>query len=678
MKRYIMILVFLLGWATMQASGLLEVKGRSGLSSVADSDLRVRTTIREQVAVTTVLQRFFIMDDGRVRYGFPLSDKATVTGIRWRTGGTWYSGTMHTSDTVAPNGGGGAPSRIFDGFGASPFLFPFRDSVRAGDTIDVELTYVELLPLTDGRIAYALPVVHESGVIDEWTLDIRSERRIMDAKEHANIGGSSDDVFTDRSINIVRREVPREQGRIGCEFRLESDGLRMNVLSTKPAGEDGYAIMLAEPASKVEDGDILSKRFTFVLDISGSMSGAKIRQAKEAAIYCLEHLNAWDKVNVITFSSSVTPWKPAHVEATSQTVEQAIAYVRNAEVDGGTNIMGALTAALQQYDDANGVNVIVFLTDGQATIRQDAIVTANKHQTRIFVFGVGENVDEPVLTDLAARNNGSIEIIRTVGNTLDRIAALYNRIRNPVIKNPALSFTPDVVYDVHPLIVPDVYEGEQIVLAGRYSQPGENTLTVRGTDTRGPVEYTFAARLTDDSTLNLFVPKLWARFRITDLLVLMEKESRDSDRWKEWRDEIIRLGLRHGIVTPFTTYEDNGQSDGGGDGGDGDGGGQVMSVEEQGADIITTSFMCRPNPVSTEATLSLVLPESSARYVTIELMDLAGRTVRTLYEGSPMESEFTLRWQAVHTDGLPLSPGVYFLRVRVGSIVHHFHVHIVR
>lgn len=678
MKRYIMILVLLLGWNTMQASGLLEVKGRSGLWSVADSGLRVQTTIREQVAVTTVMQRFFVRNDGRMRYGFPLGDKATVTGIRWRTGGTWYSGTMHASDTVAPNGGGGVPSHLFDGFGTSPFLFPFRDSVRTGDTVDIELTYVELLSLTDGRITYALPVIHESGIVDEWTLDVRSERRITDAIESTNVGSDSDDVFTDGAVRIVRYDVPREKGRIGCEFRLESDGLRMNVLSTKPADEDGYAIMLAEPASKIDDGDILSKRFTFVLDVSGSMSGAKIRQAKEAAIYCLEHLNARDKVNVITFSTAVMPWKPAHMEATSQTVEQAIAYVQNAEVDGGTNIMGALTAALQQYNDANDVNVIVFLTDGQAPIRQDAIVDANRFQTRIFVFGVGDNVDEPLLTDLATRNNGSIEIIRTVGNTLDRIAALYNRIRNPVVKNPVLSFTPDVVYDVHPLVVPDVYEGEQIVLAGRYSQPGENTLTVRGTDTRGPVEYSFAARLTDDSTLNLFVPKLWARFRIADLLVLMDKEVKDSDRWKEWRDEIIRLGLRHGLVTPFTTYEDNGQPDGGGNDGDDGGGGQVLSVEEDGADIVTSSFMCRPNPVSTEATLSLVLPEGSGRHMTIELMDLAGRTVRMLYEGNPMESEFTLQWQAVHTDGLPLSPGVYFLRVRVGSIVHHFHVHIVR
>lgn len=677
MKRYIMILVLLLGWNTMQASGLLEVKGRSGLWSVPDSGLRVQTTIREQVAVTTVLQRFRVMNDGRMRYGFPLSDKATVTSIRWRTGGTWYAGTMHTSDTVAPNGGGGAPSWIFDGFGTSPFIFPFRDSAHAGDTIDVELTYVELLSLTDGRITYALPVIQESGLVDEWTLDIRSERRIADAMEHADIGNGSDDVFTDRTVRIVRHDVPREKGRISCEFRLESDGLRMNVLSTKPADEDGYAIMLAEPASRIEDGDILSKRFTFVLDVSGSMSGAKIGQAREAAIYCLQHLNVRDKVNVITFSSAVRPWKTEHVDATPQAVEQAIDYVQKAEADGGTNIMGALVAALQQYRNADDVNVIVFLTDGQATVDQRAIVNANRFQTRIFVFGVGDNVDEPLLTELATRNNGGIEIIRTVGNTLDRIAALYNHIRNPIVKNPILSFTPDVVYDVHPLVVPDVYEGEQIVLAGRYSQPGENTVTVRGTDTRGPVEHTFAARLTDDSTMNLFVPKLWARFRITDLLVLMEKEVKDSDRWKEWRDEIIRLGLRHAIVTPFTTYEDNGQPDDGNDGG-GDDGGQVLSVEEQGSDIITTSFVCRPNPVSTEATLSLVLPEGFERHVTIELMDLAGRTVRTLYEGSPMESEFVLQWQAVHTDGLPLSPGVYFLRVRVGSIVHHFHVHVVR
>lgn len=673
MKRYIMILVLLLGWNAMQASGLLEVKGRGGLSAVADSGLRVRTTIREQVAVTTVLQRFFIMSDGTMRYGFPLSDKATVTDIRWRAGGTWYTGTMRTSDTVAPNGGGGASSWVFDGFGTSPFLFPFRDSARSGDTIDVELTYIELLPLTDGRIAYALPVAQEAGVVDEWTLDVCSERRITDAMEHANVGSDSDDVFTDRSIRVVRHDVPREKDRIGCEFRLESDGLRMNVLSTKPADEDGYAIMLAEPASKIAEGEILSKRFTFVLDVSGSMSGAKIRQAKEAAIYCLQHLNARDKVNVITFSSAVRPWKSAHVDATPQAVEQAITYVENAEVDGGTNIMGALTAALQQYQNADDVNVIVFLTDGQATVDQKAIVDANRFQTRIFVFGVGDNVDELLLTDLATRNNGGIEIIRTVGNTLDRIAALYNRIRNPIVKNPVMSFTPDVVYDVHPLVIPDVYEGEQIILAGRYSQPGENTVTVRGTDTRGPVEYTFAARLTDDSTLNLFVPKLWARFRITDLLVLMEKEAKDSDRWKEWRDEIIRLGMRHGIVTPFTTYEDNGQPGGGSDGG-----GEVMSVEERGSDIIATSFICRPNPVSIEATLSLALPEGSARHVTIELMDIAGRTVRVLYEGSPTESEFVLQWQAVNTDGLPLSPGVYFLRVRVGSIMHHFHVHIVR
>ena len=211
--------------------------------------------------------------------------------------------------------------------------------------------------------------------------------------------------------------------------------------------------------------------------------------------------------------------------------------------------------------------------------------------------------------------------------------------------------------------MPDIYAGEQLQLVGRYTTPGDITVTVTGTDTEGPVEHTFAGTLTDDPTINTFVPKIWARWRIEFLLSLMDAESSGSALWKEWRDEIIRLGLQYGIVTPFTSFTDQGTPDEDEEENEG-----PVSVDDLEIAMAVQIVSISPNPVSTRTTISIDLTAWTAEDVTVEIIDVNGNVIAELYRGAPYQDVLKLEWLADNAAGTPVANGTYFVAVTIDGV----------
>ncbi|WP_316316737.1 hypothetical protein, partial [Clavibacter michiganensis] len=139
--------------------------------------------------------------------------------------------------------------------------------------------------------------------------------------------------------------------------------------------------------------------------------------------------------------------------------------------------------------------------------------------------------------------NGLSEFLGN-NDVTDGISNFYNKIQNPLLLNPSIEFSDGDVYDETPVRLPDIYVGEQLTLLGRYKVPGASITTIKGKGASGNVEYTYPVTFVNDSLVNVFIPKMWAKSRITDLLVLMKTVQENTNSWKEWRAEIIRLSLK--------------------------------------------------------------------------------------------------------------------------------------
>jgi hypothetical protein len=195
-------------------------------------------------------------------------------------------------------------------------------------------------------------------------------------------------------------------------------------------------------------------------------------------------------------------------------------------------------------------------------------------------------------------------------------------------------------------------------------------VSVSGSNREGAVQHQFAAHLTDDPNIHTFVGKIWAKYRIAMLLDMMKKEATGSSNWKEWRDEIIRLGRQFSIVTPFTSFVDGGQTDpgDGGDDGTDDGNGNVSTVEHD--EIIVARERCTisPNPVATTTHISIDLTDMDRSNVRVEIVDLAGRTIAVLYDESTAPERLELDWNVMDQTGVSVPAGAYLVCVTIGGV----------
>lgn len=320
---------------------------------------------------------------------------------------------------------------------------------------------------------------------------------------------------------------------------------------------DGYFLLFLSPQIEWERSKVLPKDILFVFDRTGSMSGEKIEQAKEALKFCVERLNPDDHFNVIVFNESPDLlWRELR-PATVENKRKAIEFVSDLKAQGGTNINEALLTALPLLADRNRPRYVMFLTDGLPTVGETNIERilanvrkANEAKVRIFVFGVGYDVNAVFLDRLASENSGASVYVRPNESVEAKIADLFTLLSEPVLTDVTVAFDGVRVRDVYPQQVPDLFKGTEVVLAGSYAGSGKATVRVSGKIGGRKQTYTFTVEFPERETEHDFVPRIWAARKIGYLL----DEIATKGRIPELVDEIVRLSKEFGVLTEFTAF----------------------------------------------------------------------------------------------------------------------------
>jgi Ca-activated chloride channel family protein len=296
-----------------------------------------------------------------------------------------------------------------------------------------------------------------------------------------------------------------------------------------------------------------------VLDTSGSMSDVKMSQAKQAVRQCLKQLNEKDRFGLIAFSTGVRTYKDALADAAPDQIEKALKWVDDLRAGGGTAILPALTTAMDMRGkDAARTFTVTFFTDGQPTVDETnpqkivkAITDKNTANTRIFTFGVGDDVNAAMLDQLADATRAITTYVRPAEDIEAKASALYAKINHPVMTNVKLSSTGVKLHEMYPLQLPDLFHGGQLVVFGRYSGSGHAAIKLSGTigtEERELVyEADFASKTEDGRE---FVENLWARRKVGFIL----DQIRVNGESKELVEEVTTLAKRYGIATPYTSY----------------------------------------------------------------------------------------------------------------------------
>jgi len=442
--------------------------------------------------------------------------------------------------------------------------------IPPGQKRTVSLRYTQLCRQSDGMVDFLFPLStakYTSKPLDRLSirLNLREDEPIK------NVYSPTQEVEVKRlDENTVTVTYSARDIVPMSDFRLMYDvapgPVAAKLISYKSLDEkDGFFLLLATPQIAEDHTKPLPKTVIFVLDRSGSMSGKKIEQLREAMRFVINNLREGDLFNIIAYDSDVETFRPELQRYNDKTRQQALAFVEGLVAGGSTNIDAALRTALAQLQDESRPNYVVFMTDGLPTTgvtSEMQIVEnarkANAVRARIFCFGVGYDVNSRLLDKLARSSRGYTEYVRPDENLEDRISRFYRRIEAPVLTDVEVEFNFDdsesvaPVYRLSPQPPFDLFAGEQLAMVGRYRRSGAAQLVLRGkmgdqTKTfKFPVEFT--ARAGDES--KAFVEKLWAVRRVGDILDEIDLHGKNQ----ELIDELTQLALKHGILTPYTSF----------------------------------------------------------------------------------------------------------------------------
>jgi Ca-activated chloride channel family protein len=334
----------------------------------------------------------------------------------------------------------------------------------------------------------------------------------------------------------------------------------ISMLPYAPGNEDGFTLITVTPPP-IARGETTPRDVTLVLDVSGSMQGRKMEQARAAGKQLLATLRPEDRFRLIDFSSDVRTFRDEFVPATSTNLREANRYLDALEAQGATNIEGALREAVRPAVTSGRLPLVLFMTDGEPTVGEKAAdrlanlasdaSARGGAQRRIFTFGLGSDVNVSLLEQLSLEGRGAAEFVRPDESVERMVGIVANRLVDPVLTDVRVRVEGDVrLSRMLPSQPSDVFSDRDLVVLARYSGHGSGRITVEGNRRGAPVRWTSTVDFPDRERENPFVARLWAAQRVG----FLSAEKRKSGGGSEVDDEIRMLGERYGIPTEFNSY----------------------------------------------------------------------------------------------------------------------------
>ena len=531
---------------------------------------KVTARIADQVATTTIEQEFYNPNPARLEGTFllPVPRGAQLNRFTMEIDGKKVDAELLPADKAR---------RIYEDIvrsmrdpalleyiGQDVFrvrIFPFAPNERKR----VTLSYTQVLKADGGLLNYVAPLntaKFSAKPLQNVSLKVElagsrplkavwSPSHAVELKRHggkATVGFEARDVRPDTDFQLF--------------FSFEAGELGANLLTHKVPGEDGYFLLLASPDAAVAKGKSVPKDVCFVIDTSGSMAGGKLEQAKKALAFCVENLNDNDRFEVLRFSTEVEPLFGEVLTASPENRKRAMDFLKGLKPLGSTAIDDALRKALALFParvaGAARTPTIIFLTDGRPTIGvtdENSIFKnvkeQNAGQTRIFCFGIGTDVNTHLLDKITEETKAFSTYVLPEEDLEVKLSAFFSKIKDPALANLKLTFPEGVrVTKLYPSPLPDLFKGEQLVLAGRFSGEAKGKLTIEGSVAGEARKFSYDADFRSASREHDFIPRLWATRRVGYLL----DEIRLRGENAELKEEVTELARKYSIVTPYTAW----------------------------------------------------------------------------------------------------------------------------
>jgi Ca-activated chloride channel family protein len=528
---------------------------------------RVSTSIVNMIATTSVDQEFYNPTRRRLEgyYIFPIPENAIIDKFSMFIDGKETEAELLDA-TKARKVYEDIVRKLIDPalleyYGKGMFkarIFP----IEPNSTKRVKITYKETLEKNNGTVGYTYPLNTEkfsSSMLDEASVEVS----VISSTPLKNVYCPSHDAEVKRKNNkeasIVYKTKNSKPDRDFTVFFTENESkFGISLLTTKVKNDDGFFFLNISPDYEIVKNDVEPKDIAFVLDVSGSMAGKKLDQAKAALRFCVANLNDNDRFEIIRFSTDADALFGKLTKADKSGQDKAGQYIDNLKAIGGTNIDEALQLAFNAKTGDNRPYMILFITDGKPTIGktgEDELVAmiknTNTAATRIFTFGIGDEINTHLLDKFTEITNAYRTYVTPEEDIEVKVSDIYTKIQSPLFTDLTIDFGNAITAkNMYPKKLPDLFHGSSITILGKYSGNGNSKIRLSGKVHGEQKTLEYAATFPDAESDNAFIAPLWAARRIGYLLDQIRLNGSD----KELVDEVTQLAKTYGIITPYTSY----------------------------------------------------------------------------------------------------------------------------
>jgi Ca-activated chloride channel family protein len=428
-------------------------------------------------------------------------------------------------------------------------------NIEVGGEVKVTITYYQSLKYEDGRYEYVFPLTlgeryksseaagpgsrDGDGVEDPEDFDVRTlpqgQRSGMDIELTVDIdAGIPIDVARLRSlqhgilvnmtgagraiVELSRQDaIPNRDFVLRWGFAAEKPAV---ALHTHSDSRGNFLNLQLQPQLDPADADVTPRELTFILDNSGSMSGAPSQMSKQLISRVLDHLHPDDTFNIVYFSGSNGQVFERPAANTPANLEKAREYLKQVNAGGGTEMLAGLERALKAEHDPRHLQIYAFLTDGNIGRETDILNTIRDEgqAARFFAFGVGSSVNRYLIDGIAEHGKGKAFYCmpRDSGYEDAAVQELYDAIDRPVLCDIEIDWNGLQVDEAYPSKLNDLFATRPLNLMARYSGGGKHTIHVRGRVGAHHVDYPVELDLSRPDA-NPAIATIWARHKISDL-----------------------------------------------------------------------------------------------------------------------------------------------------------------
>jgi Ca-activated chloride channel family protein len=550
----------------------------------------VRAAITGYISTVDVTQQFENPYDEKIEavYLFPLPEKAAVSEFVMTIGERKIRGILREKEEAR---------RIYEdaraqGYRASllvqhrPNIFEQKvANIEPGKRIDVNIRYFHTLAYEDGWYSFVFPTVvgpryNPQGAADPVVALPRTsfgtpaagtavrylrprERSAHDLSLNVDVdaGVAIEELTASHAISTRRDDESRAHVALAggttipnrdfvLKFRVAGEQIKSNLLTyTDERTNDGYFTLLVYPPAAPTALRRQAVEMVFVVDTSGSMSGAPLQQARAAINAALDRLEPGDTFQIMNFSSSVQQFASAPLPASRENLERARDYTRRLGADGGTEMLSGIRAALGFPRDAERTRYVTFLTDGYIGNEVEILgeVQRTIGSTRIFSFGVGNSVNRYLLDGLATEGRGAAAYLGLEDSASAVMEYYFERISRPAMTDVGIDWGSVAVSDVYPARLPDLFAGRPIIVTGKFA--GRlGAVSVRGRLGTEPVSLDLGE---PRDSRQPALRNLWARLKIEDL---SRRQNWAGDPGGDFAQAIRATALEHGLMSAYTSF----------------------------------------------------------------------------------------------------------------------------